>query len=90
MKWQSALAIYFLFWVMSAFVVLPWGVRTHDEAGIARIPGQAESAPADFRPWRVVAWTTLVASVLFGLFFANFVYGWAGADQLSIVTLPKF
>ena len=31
MKLTSALAIYFLFWVMSAFFVLPFGVRTHDE-----------------------------------------------------------
>ena len=37
MKWQSIVAIYILFWVMSAFVVLPFGVRTHDEAGVPRV-----------------------------------------------------
>ena len=38
MKIQSAIAIYALFWVMSAFVVMPFGVRTHDEAGAAKVP----------------------------------------------------
>ena len=51
MQWTSILAIYFLFFVFSAFVLLPFGVRTHDEAGIEKIPGQAiarrwNSAPA--------------------------------------------
>ncbi|HCC25864.1 MAG TPA: DUF1467 domain-containing protein, partial [Erythrobacter sp.] len=32
MQWTSILAIYFLFFVFSAFVLLPFGVRTHDEA----------------------------------------------------------
>ena len=53
MNWTSIIAIYALFWVLSAFFVLPFGVRTHDEAGIAKIPGQADSAPADFRPGRI-------------------------------------
>ena len=35
MKLTSIIAIYALFWVMSAFMVLPFGVRTHDEAGFA-------------------------------------------------------
>ncbi len=34
MRWTSILAIYSLFWVLSAFLVLPFGVRTHDEAGL--------------------------------------------------------
>ncbi len=33
MNWTSIIAIYALFWVMTAFVVLPIGVRTHDELG---------------------------------------------------------
>ena len=28
MRWTSALAIYFLFWVFAAFITLPFGVRT--------------------------------------------------------------
>lgn len=36
MKWTSILAIYALFWVLSAFLVMPFGLRTHDEAGVPR------------------------------------------------------
>ena len=86
MKLQSAIAIYFLFWVMSAFVVMPFGVRTHDEAGAAKVPGQADSAPYDFRPWRIVRRTTIVATLLFALFLANFHYGWVTPAKLDIFT----
>lgn len=90
MKIQSAIAIYALFWVMSAFVVMPFGVRTHDEAGVPRIPGQAESAPHGFRPWRIVGRTTLVASLLFGLFILNFIYGWVTPRSLDVFTPSSF
>ena len=46
MQWTSVLAIYALLWVMCAFVMLPFGMRTHEEAGLEKIPGQADSAPA--------------------------------------------
>lgn len=82
MKWTSILAIYVLFWVLSAFLVMPFGVRTHDEAGIAKVPGQAESAPAHFRPKRIALLTTLVSLVLFGLYYANYVQGWITTDDL--------
>jgi predicted secreted protein len=48
MQLSSAIAIYFLFLAMSAFLVLPFGVRTHEEVGAERVPGQADSAPARF------------------------------------------
>ena len=84
MSWSSILEIYLLFWVMTAFVILPFGVRTHDEAGIARIPGQAESAPANFRPGRVVLITTIVSAIAFGLFYANYVNGWLTAETFDL------
>ncbi|KQS05311.1 hypothetical protein ASG11_10430 [Sphingomonas sp. Leaf357] len=76
MKWTSALAIYFLFWSLSVFLVLPFGVRTADEAGAARVPGQAESAPHEFRAGRIALRVTVVATVLFVLFQLNYIYGW--------------
>ena len=88
MKWTSILAIYALFWVMSAFVLLPFGVKTHDEAGVAKVPGQADSAPADFRPGRVAMRATLLAAVLCGLFVANYVYGWIEAADLNLFGEP--
>jgi predicted secreted protein len=85
MKWTSALAIYLLFWVMSAFVVMPFHVKTSEEAGEAMVPGQAESAPANFRPGRIILWTTIVATTAFALFYANYVNGW-----LSVNTFDAF
>lgn len=80
----SLIAIYALFFAFSTFLVLPFGVRTADEAGVARVPGQAESAPAEFRPWRTVLRITVVASVLFGLFLLNYHYGWVTAETLDV------
>ena len=45
MRWTSILAIYVLFWTLSLFLVLPFGVRTAEEEGAAPGPGHAESAP---------------------------------------------
>lgn len=76
MKWTSALAIYLLFWVMSAFVVMPFGVRNAHEAGEPLVPGQSDGAPANFNPRLILIRTTVVATVLFGLYYAAYVNGW--------------
>lgn len=84
MNWTSILAIYVLFWVMSAFVLLPFGVRTHDELGIEKVPGQADSAPGNFRPKRLLVRATLLAAVLTTLYVLNYIYGWVGYEQLDL------
>ena len=48
MSWGAIIAIYFLFWVSAAFLMLPFGVRTDEEVGNAKVPGQADSAPHAF------------------------------------------
>ena len=88
MEWTSILAIYALFWVMSAFFMLPFGIKTHDEAGIEKVPGQADSAPANFRPGRVVLRATVLAAMLCGLYVANYVYGWIEPQDLNIFGTP--
>ena len=88
MQWTSILAIYALFWVMSAFVMLPFGVRTHDEMGIEKVPGQADSAPANFRPGRLVMRATLVAIVLTTVYVVNYFYGWIGVDDINLFPEP--
>ena len=85
MQWKSALAIYVLFWAFSVFLVLPFGVRTSEEAGEALVPGQAPSAPANFSAKRIAIRTTIVATVLFGIFALNYVYGWVTPDMLDWV-----
>jgi predicted secreted protein len=84
----SILAIYFLFWVMSAFIMLPIGVRTADEAGVEKVPGQADSAPVNFRPGRLALRATVIAAVLTAAFIANFTYGWVTAADIDFLPKP--
>jgi predicted secreted protein len=87
-KFTSILAIYALFWVMSAFVLLPLGVKTHDEEGIEKVPGQADSAPAQFRPGRLALRATIVAALAFGLYYANYVNGWLSVEDINFFGHP--
>ncbi len=84
MRVTSIIAIYALFWVMSAFFVLPFGVRTHDEAGIAKVPGQADSAPAEFSVKRTAKRATILSVLLFGLFYLNYQQGWITLDTINL------
>ena len=85
MNLYAIFAIYFLMWVVCAFVMLPFGIRTPDETGEVMLKGQADSAPSNFRPGRVALRATILASILFGLYYANYVQGWVTADML-----PKY
>ena len=78
-------AIYILFWALSVFLVLPWGVRTSHEANDPLIPGQAESAPHEFRVGPIAKRVTVVATTLFGLFLLNYHFGWIDTDTLDFV-----
>lgn len=78
----SAVVIYLLFWMLTLFAVLPWGVRTSAEAGEDAVAGQADSAPADPMIQRKIVWTTIISAVLFGLYYANYVSGWITADDI--------
>ena len=82
MQWTSIVAIYVLFWVVSAFVLLPFGVRTADETGDETIPGQAESAPVNFRPGRIAVRATILSAALTTLYVVNYAYGWIEAEDL--------
>ena len=85
MNLYAIFAIYFLMWVVCAFVMRPFGIRTPDETGEVMLKGQADSAPSNFRPGRVALRATILASILFGLYYANYVQGWVTADML-----PKY
>ena len=83
MKPTSLLAIYFLFWFLSLFLVLPFGVRTSEEEGKPLVPGQAESAPHHFDVWRTIRRTSLTAAVFFGMFYANYHFEWITTQTLT-------
>jgi predicted secreted protein len=83
MAFTSILAIYFLFFAFSAFLLLPFGVKTDEEAGTPRVPGQAESAPHRFDVRRHFLKAALVGAILFALYYANWTYGWVTPDDLD-------
>jgi predicted secreted protein len=90
MRWQSALAIYTLFWVLSAFVVMPFGIRSHHETGVEHVRGQDHGAPVNFDPRRILIRTTIVATIAFVVFLLNYSYGWVTPQSLDFVTPEKF
>lgn len=83
MNWSSIVAIYALFWVMTAFVIMPIGVRTHEELGLPKTPGQADSAPGNFRPGVILLRTTMLSAALFGLYYANYSFDWINRDSFD-------
>jgi predicted secreted protein len=83
MRLGSALAIYILFWTLSLFLVLPFGVRTSEEEGAERHAGHAESAPHRFSLGAAALRATVVSAILFGLFYANYTFGWITVQSLD-------
>ncbi|PZQ22108.1 MAG: DUF1467 domain-containing protein [Sphingopyxis macrogoltabida] len=77
MKWTSALAIYLLFVALSTFFVLPFHGRRQSDDRVPLVSGQDPGAPPTFRPGRVILQTLAVATVLFGLYYVAYIYGWA-------------
>ena len=84
MKFTSIIAIYFLFFAGTAFILLPFGVKTAEEVGEEKVPGQAESAPHRFDLKRHFLKAAAVALVLFAIFYANWSFGWVTASDLDI------
>ena len=83
MKWTSVLAIYFLVVCFSAFLLLPFGVKTHEEVGLERVPGQADSAPHKFDLPRHLLKAALLACLLTALYVLNYRFGWITTDDLD-------
>jgi predicted secreted protein len=79
----SIVAIYFLFFAACVFVLLPFGVKTSEEVGEEKIPGQADSAPHRFDLKRHLLKAALLAVVLFAVYYANWSYGWITPDDLD-------
>ncbi|MDO6413413.1 DUF1467 family protein [Sphingomonas sp. BIUV-7] len=85
MRLSSIIAIYSLFWSLSFFLVLPF--RLQRKSGPeAYVPGTVSSAPPSFSFARTCLWTTIVAIVLFGLYYVNYVMGWLPAETFDFVS----
>ncbi|MDP3547993.1 DUF1467 family protein [Phreatobacter sp. HK31-P] len=86
MSIAAAVAIYFIIWWLTLFAILPFGVRSQVEAG-AVIPGSEPGAPHRTAMLRNVIWTTIVAAILFGLYYANYTLGIITLDDVPF--LPR-
>lgn len=60
------LALYFMIWFLTLFVVLPFGVRTQAEAGEI-VPGTPASAPAAPKILRIALINTALSAAVFGI-----------------------
>jgi predicted secreted protein len=64
----SGMAIYFIIWWTSLFAMLPFGLRTQAEEQHV-VPGTVPSAPARPHMWLAFLRTTILATIIFGLFW---------------------
>jgi predicted secreted protein len=82
MSLATAIAIYFIIWWMVLFAILPWGVRSQQESG-AITPGSDPGAPVIPNVKRKLAWTTIVAGVVFALWYVVYTYRLIALDDLA-------
>ena len=79
---STAIAIYFLIWWVVLFAVLPWGVRAQGEEGV---PGTDPGAPIVPRLRAKLIWTTVVATVVWGICAVIYVNRWITLDSLAVL-----
>ena len=87
MSTTTAIAIYFLIWWITLFAVLPWGVRNQEESGEVT-PGTDPGAPAIYRVWHKLCWTTVVAAAIFGILYVAYTRGLIPYDFLIAISSP--
>lgn len=87
-QFLSSLAIYFVVWWITLFAVLPYGLRTQAEDKEV-VLGTIESAPTQFRGWRVVLWTTLVSALIYGAWYVSSHYLGFNFDSIPQI-VPRY
>ena len=83
----GGIAIYFVIWWLAFIAVLPFGVRTIEEAGEIE-PGHAPSAPSRPLLMRKVAAATLVAAMVWILFYILIEYAGLSIDLFTFFDPP--
>jgi predicted secreted protein len=82
MSIATAIAIYFIIWWTVLFAVLPWGVRSQQESGPV-VHGSDPGAPAVPNLRLKLIWTTIVAAVVFALWYIVYAHRLIGLDDLT-------
>lgn len=83
MSWPAALAIYALFWVMTAFFILPFHARKVRSVSTKTVAGEDRGAPPIFLMGWAAAWTTLWASAIFVLYYLAYTNRWIDLAALT-------
>ena len=82
MSWYTMLAIYFIFWWLVFFMVLPWGIRSQEEHAEV-VLGSDPGAPAVHGLKMKAVWTTVVSAVVFGVFYWAYVTKAVALEDLA-------
>ena len=83
----TAIAIYFVVWWTTLFVTLPFRMRAQRETGYVT-PGTEEAAPANPQLMRRMLWNTVLAGVVFAIYWLVFyVWGFGLADIPELVPI---
>ena len=76
MRIQSMIAIYFVIWWITLFMVLPFGVKNAHEAGAAVEEGHDAGAPVFHGLWRKAAVNTVISAVVFAAVYWAYTNGY--------------
>jgi predicted secreted protein len=78
----TGIAIYFTIWWTVLFMVLPWGVTSHAQAGIDKGDGGDPGAPVDPMLKKKFLTTTWISAILWIVVFLVIHFG--------LIELPNF
>ena len=79
---STAFAIYFVFWWITLFLTLPFGVRSQHEDGEGA-PGTDPGAPVASQMGRKLIWTTIISAVIFAVAIWAYNSGLLSVERLS-------
>lgn len=87
MTLTTIFAVYFLIWWLTLFAVLPFGVRSQEESGDF-VAGTDPGAPAAHRVWMKLIYTTVVATLVFGVLYFVYVNDLIPLEFLKRISSP--
>jgi predicted secreted protein len=84
----TILAIYFIIWWITLFAVLPFGIKSQRESGADIDAGTDPGAPGVHVMWRKILWTTLVATIIFGILYVCYTNDLLPFEFLKRISTP--
>ena len=82
MDWFTSIAVYLTIWWTVLFAILPLGIQSHHEAGVAPPPGCDPASPLKPKLVRKAITTSWVSAIVFAVVWA-IVY-------FQLIPLPRY